>query len=637
MSEVNLAALRLLEEEEGYAGGLSGYAHKIVYTLAIATSIFHLYAAYEIVSAPVLRTVHVSLVLALCFLSFPVAKRFRGRIAWWDWLLCAGSFITAGYLVYGGDALYDRSTVPNAADLLIGALIIVLVLEAVRRASGWIMPAVVTAFLAYAALGAYLPPPWGHRGYPLDRIVGHMVMTLEGIYGSAVDVASTLIILFTIFGAFLATSGAGRFFIDFSIAAMGRSRNAAARSVVLSSFLLGGASGSGVATTVTIGSVAYPMLARAGYPKDAAGGLLAAGGLGAILCPPILGAAAFLIAEFLQISYLEVLRMAVVPACLYYLSLFLMVHFDARRFGIAQGVAASASDAGKLLLGRGYFFLPLIAVVAFLVTGSSPIMAVFWATAVAYGVSFLRRESRLGPSRLARALASGSTNVVNVAATCAAAGIIVGVVTLTGLGLKFSSIVVGYAGGSLFLTALFTGLVVWVIGLAVPVTASYIICAVIAAPALTEVGVPDFAAHMFIFYYAVLSEVSPPTALSPFAAAAITGGDPYRTTLQSWKYTLPAFVLPFMFVLEPEGVGFLLKGGLIPTLWTVGTAVIGIAALASGVQNWLTQQTSVAERTILVVAGILLTYPGLLSDAAGAIGMGIAVTMHWLRTRRLAR
>jgi TRAP transporter 4TM/12TM fusion protein len=633
MNDPLSAARRLLEEEEGHAGGLGGLSRRIVYVLAITSSVFHLYAAYDIVSAPVLRTVHVALVLALCFLSFPISMRYRGRIAWWDWVLCAISVVTAAYLVQGGDALYDRATVPNTADLVVGVLVILLVLEAVRRASGWVMPAVVAAFLAYAALGAYLPPPWGHRGYSVDRIVGHMVMTLEGIYGSAVDVASTLIILFTIFGAFLATSGAGRFFIDFSIAAIGRSRNAAARSVVLSSFLLGGASGSGVATTVTIGSVAYPMLDKAGYPKNEAGGLLAAGGLGAILCPPILGAAAFLIAEFLKISYLEVLKMAAVPACLYYLSLFLMVDIDARRFGIKPGASASVRGAGSLLLARGYFFLPLVAVVALLVSGFSPIMAVFWATIVAYGVSFLRAESRLGPSRLAQALANGSTNVVNVAATCAAAGIIVGVVTLTGLGLKFSSIVVGYAGGNLFLTAAFTGLVVWVIGLAVPVTASYIICAVIAAPALTAVGVPDYAAHMFIFYYAVLSEVSPPTALSPFAAAAITGGNPYRTTLQSWKYTLPAFVLPFMFVLEPEGTSFLLKGETAITIWTVGTAMLGIASMAAGVQNWLRQRTTFAERAILIVSGILLTYPGLMSDAAGAIGVVTVVTMHWFRTR----
>jgi TRAP transporter 4TM/12TM fusion protein len=427
-------------------------------------------------------------------------------------------------------------------------------------------------------------------------------------------------------------SGAGRFFIDISVAAMGRARNAAARSVVLASALLGSASGSGVATTVTIGSVAYPMLAKAGYPQDAAGGLLAAGGLGAILCPPVLGAAAFLIAEFLKISYLEVLRMAIIPAALYYISLFLMVDLDGRRFGVSAPVATHPS-AMRLLARHGYYFLPLAAVVLLLVSGYSPIMTVFWATVVAFGASFVRRESRLGPDRLAQALASGSTGVVNVAVTCAAAGIIVGVVTLTGLGLKFSSIVVGYAGGSLVLTAMFTALVVWVVGLAVPVTASYIICAVIAAPALTAVDVPDFAAHMFIFYYAVLSEVSPPTALSPFAAAAITGADPYRTTLQSWKYTLPAFVVPFMFVLDPAGIGLLLKDAPANTVLTVSTAVLGIAALAAGVQNWIRCPLLPAERFPLIGAGLLLGYPQPWSDAAGLAVAILVGVVHWLRTR----
>jgi TRAP transporter 4TM/12TM fusion protein len=517
---------------------------------------------------------------------------------------------------------------------VVGTILILLVLEAARRASGWVMPTVVVCFLAYAMLGNNLPPPWTHRGYDLFRIVGHMVMTLEGIYGAAVDVSSTLIILFTIFGAFLTASGAGKFFIDFSVAAMGRSRNAAARSVVLSSALLGSASGSGVATTVTIGSVAHPMLARAGYPKDAAGGLLAAGGLGAILCPPVLGAAAFLIAEFLKISYLEVLRMAIVPAALYYISLFLMVEFDARRFGLSESIG-TGRGAGRLLARHGYHFLPLAAVVVLLISGYSPIMAVFWATVVAFLASFANPPLRLGPRRLAQALAAGSTGVVNVAVTCAAAGIIVGVVTLTGLGLKFSSIVVAYAGGNLFLTALLTALVVWVVGLAVPVTASYIICAVIAAPALTAVGVPDFAAHMFVFYYAVLSEVSPPTALSPFAAAAITGADPYRTTLQSWKYTLPAFVIPFMFVLHPAGIGLLLKGAAGETVLAVITAALGVAALASGVQNWLRSALLPVERAALIGGGVLLAYPGHWSDTAGLALVTIVGAAHWFRTRTL--
>ena len=625
------AANKFIDEEEGASHRHSGFAAWFVTAAAVVMSLFHLYAAYGIVPAAVLRPLHVGFVLALAFLSFPMLARMRDRLHWWDWTLAARAVATIAYWLAGGDAFADRATSPTSMDMVVGITLMVLVLEAVRRASGWIMPAVVLGFLAYAMLGPYLPPPWTHRGYDAARLVGHMVMTLEGIFGPAVDVSSTLIVLFTIFGAFLAHSGAGKFFIDFSMAALGRSRNGAGRSVVLSSFLLGGASGSGVATTVTMGSVAYPMLAKAGYGKDAAGGLLAAGGLGAILCPPVLGAAAFLIAEFLKVSYLEVLRMAVIPACLYYLSLFLMVEFDGRRFGPAPAGAEVRQSAGALFRSLGFYFLPLLAIVALLVIGFSPMLAVFWATGVALAVSFLNHASALYPRKLAGALAAGSTGVLNVAATCAAAGIIVGVVTLTGLGLKFSAIVVGYAGGSLLLTAVFTALVVWVVGLAVPVTASYIICAVIAAPALTHVGVPEYAAHMFVFYYAVLSEVSPPTALSPFAAAAITGGDPYRTTLQSWKYTLPAFLIPFMFVLDPAGVGLLLKGPLLPTLVTVATAVIGIAALAGGVQNWLLRKAAPVERVALIGAGLLLVYPGTVSDVAGLLAVAAVVLMQKLR------
>ena len=237
------------------------------------------------------------------------------------------------YAIWGGEDFTDRATSPTRLDVTLGVIFIVLLLEATRRTIGWIMPFVALLFIAYAMLGPYLPPPWTHRGYDLARLVGHLFITLEGIFGVAVDVSSSLIILFTIYGAFLQHSGAGKFFIDFSLAVMGGKPNSAGRTVVLSSFLLGGPSGSGVATTVTIGAVAYPMMERAGYEKNAAGGLLAAGGLGAIISPPVLGAAAFLIAEFLKISYLDVIWMATIPTCLYYLSLLFMVELDAKRFG----------------------------------------------------------------------------------------------------------------------------------------------------------------------------------------------------------------------------------------------------------------------------------------------------------------
>jgi TRAP transporter 4TM/12TM fusion protein len=471
-----------------------------------------------------------------------------------------------------------------------------------------------------------------------------MYMTLEGIFGTAIDVSATFIILFTIYGAILAASGAGGFFIDFSFAVTGGSRAAAGRTVVLSSFLLGGPSGSGVATTVTIGTVAYPMLAKAGYGKNAAGGLLAAGGLGAIISPPVLGAAAFLIAEYLKISYMDVIWMATIPTGLYYLGLFLMVELDSRRLGTRQVEVRPRESVWRIVKERGFHFTSLIAIVVFMVLGFSAITAVFWATIVAAALSFLRRDTALtfipGPgrplhqTRMVQALRAGSVGVLAVAATCAAAGIIVGVVTLTGLGLKFSSIVIDLAGGNLMATAVLTALVVWVVGLAVPVTASYIICAVIAAPALTKLGVPDFAAHMFVFYYAVLSEVSPPTALSPFAAAAITGGDPYRTTLQSWKYTLPAFLVPFAFVLDPAGVGLLLKGSAANVIHVAATAFLGIAALACGVQGWMLRRTAWPERLMLIVAGLLLVHPARASHVVGVALVGIASAIQWWKRGR---
>ncbi|MGA8515899.1 MAG: TRAP transporter fused permease subunit, partial [Burkholderiaceae bacterium] len=588
-----------------------------------------------------LRPVHVGFVLFLCFLVFPLHPRFRHRVMWWDWLAAALAIAVVVYLIRGGDDFTDRNTSPEPWDIALGIALIVLVLEAMRRTNGWIMPIITSCFIAYALFGPYLPAPWTHKGYEVGRLVGVMYMTLEGIYGVAVDVSSSLIILFTIFGAFLQYSGAGKFYIDFSFSAMGGKPTGAGRTVVLASFLLGGPSGSGVATTVTLGAVAYPMLAKVGYEKNAAGGLLAAGGLGAIISPPVLGAAAFLIAEFLKISYLDVLLMAIIPTLLFYLALFFMVEIDARKYGMGNVAFEKVDTVWHLTKNYWFHFLSLVSIVAFMMWGFSPVLSVFWATVVSFATSMSRRDTallsydlfqgkgsfakNLFQSPFVKAMEGGSIGVLNVAATCAGAGIIVGVVTLTGLGLKFSTIVIDYAGGSLLLTAIFTSLVVWVVGLAVPVTASYIICAVIAAPALTKLGVPDFAAHMFIFYYAVLSEVSPPTALSPFAAAAITGGDPYKTTLQSWKYTLPAFLLPFMFVLDPAGQGLLLMGSTkalaAANWWSIAqvtlTATVGIAALALGCQGWALKRTTRLERWMLIVAGFAMVYPGWASDVLG--------------------
>ena len=669
----------LIEEEEGAHNRYQGVLAVLLTAAAVVMSLFHLYSAVEIVPAYILRPVHVAFALALVFLMFPTAKRFRHRLMWWDVIFAILSVAVVAYMLYFGDEFGDRAVTPTLMDQVFGVGLILLILEGNRRSSTWILPVIVLAFLAYAMFGPYLPQPWTHKGYDIARLTGSLYMTLEGIFGVAVDVSSTLIILFTIYGAFLQYSGAGKFFIDFSFSAMGGKPSSAGRAVVMGSFLLGGPSGSGVATTVTLGAVAYPLLAKSGYGKEAAGGLLAAGGLGAIISPPVLGAAAFLIAEFLKISYLDVILMATIPTVLFYLAIFVMVEIDARKFNMKVVALEKHHRAGALAKKYWFHFVSLLAIVVFMMMGYSPVMSVFWATVVTALLSFLQRDCAIisydwfrgrmpwlkgfWESGFIKALEGGSVGVLNVAMTCASAGIIVGVVTLTGLGLKFSSIVLDYADSGaqtlvnlwtmlgaadtakllhdmkLLLTAVYTALIVWIVGLAVPVTASYIICAVIAAPALMKLGVPDFAAHMFIFYYAVLSEVSPPTALSPFAAAAITGGGPYRTTLQCWKYTAPAFLVPFMFVLDPSGVALLLGGSfknLAQADWGAVavisvTAIIGIVALAGGLQGWLLRKTSSPERWMLIVAGLALVYPTTFSDLLGLALVTVVIALQKLR------
>src|SRR5499426_2584201 len=605
-----------VEAEEGVVNRLVGRAGRLVTSIAVAMSLVHLYAAvagawpftdFPIIATQPLRYAHVAFVLMLSFLLFPLSARFRDRVRWWD---VAAGIVGAAILVYaieGGEEFTDRATMPTHLDVVLGVVFIILLLEATRRTTGWIVPFVALSFMAYAMAGPYLPPPWTHRGYDISQLVGHLFITLEGIFGIPVDVSSSLIILFTIYGAFLQHSGAGKFFIDFSMALMGHKANSAGRTVVLSSFLLGGPSGSGVATTVTIGAVAYPLMQKAGFEKNAAGGLLAAGGLGAIISPPVLGAAAFLIAEFLKISYLDVIWMAAIPTLLYYFSILVMVELDAAKYGGGGELLVEKATLWRITRGYWFHFGSLVSIIAFMLYGFSPVLSVFWATMLAIAVSYLRRDTALVPSKLVRALAEGTTGVLSIAATCATAGIIVGVTTLTGLAQRFADIIIGYAQGNLVLTALFSAAIVWVVGLAVPVTASYIMCAVIAAPALIKLGVPDYAAHMFIFYYAVLSEVSPPTALSPFAAAAITGGSPYRTTLQAWKYTMPAFLVPFVFVCDPLGVGLLLKtppgGSWVDIAKVTLETLAGIAVLGFAFQGRLLRKSTPLETALFFASG----------------------------------
>ena len=620
-------------ESEGRAQPLGGIWRWVAGGLAVGLAVYALYATRVPLTTQVYRSAFLGGALCLTFLMFPVHKRWAGRVMPWDFLLAAASVVVFAYPIVNLDEFVRRAARPTETDLWMGAVAIALIIEATRRTIGWILPAFTVLLLVYGRYGDLVPGQWGHRGYDLERMVGTFYITLEGIFGVPLEVAATYIILFTIYGAVLELSGAGKFFLDFSFAATGRKASGAGRTTTIAGFLLGTVSGSGVATTVTLGSVAWPMLRRAGYDRESGGAVLSAGGIGAILSPPTLGAAAFLIAEFLQISYLEVLKMATIPTVLYYLSIFLMIELDARKMG-TRAVPIQTLPLKILTLRYGYHFTSLVAIVVLMTIGFTPLNAVFWATVLAFFLSFIRRETALTPRRTARALESGTIGTLSVAATCATAGIIVGVFTLTGLGLKMSDLIVDLAGGTLFWTVLFTAIAIWVLGLAVPVTASYIIAAAITAPALTQLGVPEPAAHMFIFYYAVLSEVSPPTALAPFAAAAITGGNPFKTMMVTWKYTLPAFIVPFMFVLNTEsGTNLLALGDLGPVILATTTACIAIVALVAGVGGWILGPATWLERALLLPAAGLLLYTGPLQDAVGLALFAAAVGLHLLRVR----
>jgi TRAP transporter 4TM/12TM fusion protein len=617
-----------------HPGGLTG---GLATTLCVGLSLYALGWVLFVIQPQVYRVSFLLIALVLTFLLFPLRRGSAARVAPLDWVLIAAATVALAWPLVDFDAFIYRSTDPHPIDIVFGAVTVLLVLEAARRAVGWILPLTAVAFLLYAYAGPAFDrvglPLLAHRGYGVGRLMGTLYMTLEGIFGVPLDVAATYIILFTIYGAVLEYSGAGAFFINWAMAAMGRSRSGAGpgRTVTLAGFLLGTVSGSGVATTVMLGSVSWPLLKRAGYKPETGGAILSAAGIGALLSPPTLGAAAFLIAEFLRITYLQVLVMATIPTLLYYLSIFLMIEADSRRLG-TRPVPADATALLPLTKRYWYHFSSLIAIALLMVAGMSAFRAVFWATLLAVALSFVRRESALSPSRLVAALRAGGAGVLGVAATTATAGIIVGVVTLTGLGLKIAGIIVALAAGRLFLTVVYSAIAVWLLGLAVPVTASYIIAAVMVAPALTQTGVPPIAAHMFIFYYAVLSEVSPPTALSPFAAAALTGGNPFQTMMLTWKYTLPAFLVPFVFTLSPEGMGVLLQGRALDVFTASATAAVGVGALAAGFGGWIREQALPVERVALVAGGLLLFYAGRVADLAGLLVTAVVLILHFVRS-----
>lgn len=602
-------------------------------------------------------------VLPLVFLAYKPGRRGgTDRPGPLDWVLAAVALVVCLYPVLpigfgtagggGFDAFLDRQGSLTPLDVAMGAVLTLLVLEATRRTTGWVLPIVCVAFLLYAYYGGYIPisVPGSHAGIDFSQIVNALYNDASGFYGVPLDVCATYIVLFTIYGAVLDRTGAGAFFVDLSFALFRRSRGAAGRTVTLSGFLLGTVSGSGTATAVSIGAVTWPVLQRAGYPREKAGGMLAASGIGAILSPPTLGAAAFIIAEYLRTSYLQVLLWAMVPTLLYYLGILLALEIDARVVH-ARAVDVERKPLLRLLARSGYHLLSLGVIVVFLATGIPPFRAVVYAVlvAAAFGLAerLLTDRAEPVPAKLRGyavamydALASGVRSVLPVAAVCTAAGIVVSTITKTGLGQKLADLLVSAAealaptdAAVLTLTAVFAAIAIAVLGLAVPVTASFIISWVVIGPALLSLDVAAPAAAMFIFYYAVLSEVTPPTALAAVASAAITGGRVIPTMMHALRYSLPAFLLPLAFVWSANGGHLLWQGGFLDGLWTTAVAAVSVAATAAATFGWIAGPAGWPERVLCAVAAVLLLFLSPATVLTGLAVAAVAVGVHLVRRR----
>ncbi|GAA2475115.1 TRAP transporter permease [Winogradskya humida] len=582
--------------------------------------------------------------LPMVFLGYRSGLRgsARDRPTVADWGLAALTLLVCLYPVNpftgGYDGFLDRQGLLDTPDVVAGAVMLLLVVEACRRTTGLALPIVCLVFLGYAYYGGLLPQNWSiaHSGLDFAQIVDALYNSGSGFYGTPLDVAASYIVLFTIYGAVLDLSGASRFFVDLSVAAFRRSRSAAGRTAVAAGFLLGTVSGSGTATAVSVGAVTWPLLRRAGYPPEQAGGMLAAAGVGAILSPPTLGAAAFIVAEYLDVSYLTVLGWAMIPTLLYYLGIVLAVEIDSRRFGV-RPVEAPDTSARHLLLRSGYHFSSLVLIVVLLAVGQSATRAVVYATLAAVALSFLDRRSWLTPRRLFTALSAGVRGVLAVVAVCTAAGIITATTTKTGLGAQLASLLVSGARAVtdnptavLALTVVLAAVALAVLGLAVPVTASFIIGWVIIGPALLGLGVSAPAAAMFVFYYSVLSEVTPPTALAAVGASAITGGRTVPTMWQALKYALPAFLAPIAFVLTGPGEHLLGRGSFIDILWTTAVAALAVGGLAIATGGWVPGigAAGVPSRVLGGLAGVLLLYLAPVTIALGVVALGLALILR---------
>lgn len=631
-SEVKLAEDVLKKyDKESDTMEYTGFMAKIVAAIAIAFSIFQLYTAiFGVLDAQLQRGVHLGFGLALVFLLYPTCKSWsRHKLHPFDLLLAVLGAAAPAYIIYEYQNLVLRAGTVSDMDLAVGIIGIILVIEAARRVVGIPMVCVVLVFIAYAFAGPYMPGVLAHRGLTPAQLVSHLYFTTEGIFGIPLGVSSTFIFLFILFGAYLESTGLGKFFIDIANAIAGWASGGPAKVAVLSSGLMGTVSGSSVANVVGTGSLTIPMMKKLGYHKDFAGAVEAAASTGGQLMPPVMGAAAFLMAEFVGVPYIDIVKAAIIPALLYFAGVWLGVHFEAKRSNLKGIPRSELPKIGTLLRERGHLALPLVVIVYLLVSGYTPMRAALVAIILSILCSALRKSTRMKPIEIVEGLEKGARNVLGVLVACAAAGIIIGVVTKTGVGLKLASGLLELSGGMLLPTMFFTMITAIILGMGVPTTANYVITSTIAAPALVQMGVPVLAAHMFVFYFGIIADVTPPVALAAYAGAGISGGNALKTGVNASKLAIAAFIIPYIFVLSP--VILMVEGTPLDLISATVTALIGMVSLSSALIGFLADKCNLLERLLLVAGGLLMIQPGIVTDV---IGIVIFVAILLLQMKR---
>jgi len=612
---------------------LPGYSGRVVGVVAVVMSVYHVYArlTWYAPDQQALLFITLAFSLVLSFLLFPRRKGSPSDgIPWVDMGFAALSLACVGYMFVYYDYIVNRFPTADplaTSDKIVGAIGILLVLEATRRTIGLSLPVVTACFLAYSFVGPWLPGALRHRGLTLEIVIDQTYFTTEGIFGVPLSVAGTYVILFIIFGAFLEKSGAGKFFMNFANAIAGGARGGTGKVAVVSSSLFGTISGSAVANVMVDGWLTIPAMKRSGFKPEAAAAIEAVASTGGQIMPPIMGAAAFVMAEFLGASYTSIMIAATIPAVFYYGALFAAIHLNAVRTGIRGVPKNELPVLGHIIWIQGHLFLPVVALLALLLYGYTPTYAAIIVAALVVPVSWLRRETGLGLRPSIEALREGAEHTIPVAMACACAGIVIGIVLQTGLALRFTSFLVDIASGQLFVALLITMAAGVILGMGMPTTAAYIMQAALLIPALIKLGVLPIAAHMFAFYFSCLSAVTPPIALAVYAAASIGGARLWGAGLQAVKFAAAGFIVPFFFVYSPA---LLFQGtwGEIGSVLVTGS--IGVIALASGLEGYFFRPATWFERACFVVAAVLLIDPNLTTDAVGLCFLVVALGLQKL-------